>query len=169
MRVGAVPVAKSLTREDRHHGLRQDQNGIGGSSRHPLGAPFVPPPASQVHPLIEDLAYLTGSVHAPLVQAALVHAQFDTMHPVTDGNGRVGSPDPHFLSSGHEVGAAVGVAVVSAIATAAGDLTDPASAVDAASRGFTAAALLAVGFAAIAFWRMPAAGVEAGAAGTHVH
>lgn len=80
-----------LLPEERHHGLRQVQNWIGGSSWHPLDAQFVPPPAEHVRPLMDDLlAYLNGSVHAPLVQAAVVHAQFETIHPFTDGNGRVG-------------------------------------------------------------------------------
>ena len=71
--------------------------------------------------------------------------------------------------TGHEVGAALGVAVLSAIATTAGDLTDAAGAADAASRGFAAAAGFAVALAAVAFWRMPAARVEAGAGAMHVH
>ena len=74
-----------------------------------------------------------------------------------------------FLMTGHEVGAALGVAVLSAIATTAGDLTRAAGAVDAASRGFTAAAGLAIVFAAVALWRMPAARIEAGVGGVHVH
>ena len=81
----------ALLIEDRHHGLRTVQNWIGGSNWHPLEAAFVPPPADQVPVLMDDLmAYLNGSAHAPLVQAALVHAQFETVHPFTDGNGRVG-------------------------------------------------------------------------------
>lgn len=77
-----------------HHpqqGLRERQNWIGGSDRHPLSADFVPPPPSEVPRLMADLAgYLSGAVHAPLIQAALVHAQFETIHPFADGNGRVG-------------------------------------------------------------------------------
>ena len=81
----------ALLIEERHHGLRRVQNWIGGSNWHPLDAVFVPPPPDQVPALMDDLmAYLNGSAHAPLVQAALVHAQFETIHPFTDGNGRVG-------------------------------------------------------------------------------
>ena len=51
----------------------------------------MPPPADPVPSLIDDLLeYLNGATHAPLIQAALVHAQFETIHPFTDGNGRVG-------------------------------------------------------------------------------
>ncbi|WP_243118299.1 Fic family protein [Actinomyces wuliandei] len=75
----------------QHHGLRTVQNWVGGSSYHPLDADFVPPPPDLVPTLVEDLlTYLNEAAHAPLVQAALVHAQFETIHPFTDGNGRVG-------------------------------------------------------------------------------
>ena len=74
-----------------HHGIRVVQNWLGGSSYHPLDADFVPPPADLLPSLIDDLLeYLNGATHAPLIQAALVHAQFETIHPFTDGDGRVG-------------------------------------------------------------------------------
>jgi Fic family protein len=80
-----------LVEEPRHHGIRTVQNWIGGSDWHPLEAEFVPPTPSRVPALVADLAeYLSGASHAPIVQAALVHAQFETIHPFTDGNGRVG-------------------------------------------------------------------------------
>ncbi len=96
-RVDAVTVAdvealhRALLPDERHHGLRRVQNWIGGSSWHPLSAEFVPPPPELVPGLMADLVdYVNGSVHAPLVQAGIVHAQFETIHPFTDGNGRVG-------------------------------------------------------------------------------
>lgn len=80
-----------LADEPRLHGLRDEQNWVGGSDHHPLGAEFVPPPAEDVPELMADLVgYLNTGDHAPLVQAALVHAQFETVHPFRDGNGRVG-------------------------------------------------------------------------------
>jgi EmrB/QacA subfamily drug resistance transporter len=74
-----------------------------------------------------------------------------------------------FLMTGHEVGAALGVAALSAIASTAGDLTSATGAVDAFSRGSVAGAVFSVGFAVVAFWRMPAARIEAGAGGAHMH
>lgn len=72
-------------------GIRTTQNWIGGSNYNPLDAAFVPPPPTEVSPLLNDLIeYLNGADHAALVQAALVHAQFETIHPFPDGNGRVG-------------------------------------------------------------------------------
>jgi Fic family protein len=86
-----VALHSALLPDERHHGLRQVQNWIGGSSWHPVDAQFVPPPPELVPDLMADLVgYLNGAAHAPLVQAALVHAQFETIHPFTDGNGRLG-------------------------------------------------------------------------------
>lgn len=74
-----------------HHGFRTVQNWIGGSRWHPLDAEFVPPAPTRVPELVADIvSYMNGATHAPLVQAALTHAQFETVHPFTDGNGRVG-------------------------------------------------------------------------------
>lgn len=83
--------AALLPAEPRHHGIRTVQNWIGGSSYHPLEADFVPPAPEHVPALMADLlGYLNGAAHAAIVQAALTHAQFETIHPFTDGNGRVG-------------------------------------------------------------------------------
>ena len=82
---------RALLPDHPQQGIRKTQNWIGGSDWHPLNADFVPPPPSEVPRLVEDLTdYLSGAVHAPLIQAALVHAQFETIHPFADGNGRVG-------------------------------------------------------------------------------
>jgi len=71
--------------------VRTGQNWIGGSSYNPCSASFVPPPPEHVAGLLEDLlVYVNGDDHSPLVQAALAHAQFETIHPFADGNGRTG-------------------------------------------------------------------------------
>ena len=86
--------AALLPDEPHHHGIRTVQNWIGGSDHHPLDADFVPPAPERVPALLDDLiAYLNGGGHSPIVQAALVHAQFEAIHPFTDGNGRVGRAD----------------------------------------------------------------------------
>lgn len=71
--------------------VRTTQNWIGGSDYHPLDAPYVPPPPEYVEPLLTDLcAFMARDDVAPVVQAAIAHAQFETIHPFADGNGRVG-------------------------------------------------------------------------------
>ena len=71
--------------------IRRSQNWIGGTR--PGNAMFVPPPAEQVGSLLADLERF---IHAEttdlpaLVRVALVHAQFETIHPFLDGNGRIG-------------------------------------------------------------------------------
>lgn len=80
-----------LADEPELRGIRKVQNWIGGSDYHPLTADFVPPAAGSVDSLMSDLVrYINSALHAPLVQAGLVHAQFETIHPFRDGNGRVG-------------------------------------------------------------------------------
>jgi len=71
--------------------IRTVQNWIGGNAHNPCGADFVPPPPEQVEPLLADLCdAMVDESLPPLVQAALVHAQFETIHPFDDGNGRTG-------------------------------------------------------------------------------
>lgn len=71
--------------------FRTGQNWIGGNNHNPCGADFVPPPVEEVPRLLEDLCQAVNSdLLPPLVQAALVHAQFETIHPFDDGNGRTG-------------------------------------------------------------------------------
>ena len=72
--------------------LRTRQNWIGaGLSSTPLNASFVPPPPEHVPALMDDLvAAVNEAARSPLVHAAVVHAQFETIHPFADGNGRTG-------------------------------------------------------------------------------
>lgn len=71
--------------------LRVDQNWIGGNDYNPCGADFVPPPPENVAALLDDLvAFCADETLPPIVQAAAAHAQFETIHPFTDGNGRTG-------------------------------------------------------------------------------
>lgn len=71
--------------------IREEQNWIGGNDYSPCGADFVPPPPEHVPALLDDLFdAMEDDRLPPLVQAALVHAQFETIHPFHDGNGRTG-------------------------------------------------------------------------------
>ncbi len=71
--------------------LRDMQNWVGGSNYSPRNALFVPPPPDTVQNLVDDLIAFANRDDMPaLVQAAIAHAQFETIHPFTDGNGRIG-------------------------------------------------------------------------------
>jgi Fic family protein len=71
--------------------LRGRQNWIGGEASSPRTAEFVPPPWQDVEPLLDDLAIFCNRGDVPaLLQAAVAHAQFETIHPFMDGNGRAG-------------------------------------------------------------------------------
>ena len=71
--------------------IRSVQNWIGAPYSTPLRAVFVSPPAHLVPELLEDLVEsINEDGHPPLVHAAMVHAQFETIHPFADGNGRTG-------------------------------------------------------------------------------
>jgi len=79
------------TEKDYAGRFRDVQNWIGGSDHSPVGAIFVPPPPEYVADLIDDLLVFANRTDLPvLAQAAIAHAQFETIHPFTDGNGRIG-------------------------------------------------------------------------------
>jgi Fic family protein len=78
--------------------VRTTQNWIGGSDYHPCSATFVPPPPENLDVLLRDLVdYVNADQHSALVQAALAHAQFETIHPFGDGNGRTGRALIHVI------------------------------------------------------------------------
>ncbi|WP_027476882.1 Fic family protein [Curvibacter gracilis] len=71
--------------------LRRSQNWIGGTR--PGNAIFVPSPPEQVPTLLTDMERFihdSATDLPPMVRVALIHAQFETIHPFLDGNGRIG-------------------------------------------------------------------------------
>jgi Fic family protein len=101
---GGFPLSSRLLREihalllgsgrgaDKTPGeFRKTQNWLGGTR--PGNARFVPPPWQEVAPAMSNLEKFLHDKPIPtpmLIKAALAHAQFDTIHPFLDGNGRVG-------------------------------------------------------------------------------
>jgi Fic family protein len=84
--------------------IRTNQNWVGGNDYNPCGADFVPPPPELVPDLLDDLCNATNDDRLPpVVQAALVHAQFETIHPFADGNGRAGRALIHVILKRREV------------------------------------------------------------------
>ena len=78
--------------------IRTAQNWIGGTSYNPFGAAFVPPPPEDVPDLLDDLCKFCNDDLLPAVaQAAIAHAQFETIHPFVDGNGRTGRALIHMI------------------------------------------------------------------------
>ncbi|HSX68921.1 Fic family protein [Nocardioides sp.] len=101
---GGAPLTEAAILSAHHHLLandrlegawagryRQQQNWIGGSDLSPLGAVHIPPPHQLVPGLMTDMVdFANRNDMSAVAQAAIVHAQFETIHPFTDGNGRVG-------------------------------------------------------------------------------
>jgi Fic family protein len=104
-RVHSLPISLRLVREIHEHLMhgvrggepaktpgefRRSQNWVGGAS--PATARFVPPPVDEMN---EALHVFERSLHdprayPPLINVGLAHAQFETIHPFLDGNGRMG-------------------------------------------------------------------------------
>ncbi len=78
--------------------FRDEQVWIGGASSSPHTAIFVPPHHSRVAAAIDDLCVFITRTDIPLLaQAAIAHAQFETIHPFNDGNGRAGRALVHAM------------------------------------------------------------------------
>jgi len=104
-RLADIPLSLRLIRELHQHLMagvrgggaapgefRQIQNWIGPPGCRPSEARFVPPPVPQMS---EALAHFEEYLHSdddlpPLVRIALIHYQFEAIHPFLDGNGRIG-------------------------------------------------------------------------------
>lgn len=84
-------------------GLRNEQVWIGGTPYSPHGALFVPPHADRVSGYLDDLIAFGEREDVPSVaKAAIFHAQFETIHPFTDGNGRTGRTLVHRMLANDE-------------------------------------------------------------------
>lgn len=87
------------SRLEAHGGsFRTVQNWIGGNDYNPCSADFVPPPPELVEGLVSDLVSFCNRDDLPAIaQAAIAHAQFETIHPFVDGNGRTGRMIVHLV------------------------------------------------------------------------
>lgn len=78
--------------------LRDQQVWIGSNALSPHTASFVPPHQSRVPAALDDLIVYVNRVDLPvMVQVAVAHAQFETIHPFNDGNGRIGRTLVHAM------------------------------------------------------------------------
>lgn len=99
--------------------LREQQVWIGPEGSGPLLADFVPPAHHRVPPAMDDLVAFIAREDLPVVvQAAVAHAQFETIHPFADGNGRTGRALIHAILKEK------GLVTTSVIPISAGLLTD---------------------------------------------
>lgn len=78
--------------------FRSQQVWIGGTDYSPHKTEFVPPQESRIEESIRDLCAFSERTDLPLLtQAAIAHAQFETIHPFNDGNGRAGRALVHVM------------------------------------------------------------------------
>lgn len=91
-----------LLGDDPHAGrLRSQLVWVGRTGASPLGAAHIAPEAEDVAPAMADLMAFVAREDLPvLLHAALAHAQFETIHPFTDGNGRTGRALVHAMTHG---------------------------------------------------------------------
>ena len=111
----------ALMAHDRQHEpgrWRREPVWIGGTSFGPHLADFVPPHHRHVPAAMADLIAFAGRNDLPaLIQAAVAHAQFETIHPFTDGNGRTGRALMHAMLRGKDLTRNVTVPVSAGLLT----------------------------------------------------
>lgn len=90
--------------------LRKEQGWIGGSSFGPHGAAYIAPQAERVNALMTDWLNFSKRLDIPaVIQVAIAHAQFETIHPFADGNGRTGRALIHAML--HRLGVIQNIAI----------------------------------------------------------
>lgn len=96
---------KGVRGENRSPGeFRRTQNWIGTAGGNLSNAIFVPPPVYEMKQALDNLEKFLHDQSLPvLIQCALAHAQFETIHPFLDGNGRVGRLLVTFLLCEREI------------------------------------------------------------------
>ncbi|QMW64805.1 Fic family protein [Mumia sp. ZJ1417] len=95
---------------------RSEQVWVGGSSYGPHDAEFVPPHHTRVEASIDDLVRFVRRDDVPVMaQVAIAHAQFETIHPFTDGNGRTGRALIHAMLRSKAVTERVSVPISSGL------------------------------------------------------
>ncbi|MFT3797114.1 Fic family protein [Microbacterium sp.] len=96
-----IAIQRELLGESAPHmtgAWRQEQVWIGGTRYSPHDAQFVPPHHERVPALMADLFEFIARTDVPVLpQAAIAHAQFETIHPFPDGNGRTGRALLHLM------------------------------------------------------------------------
>jgi Fic family protein len=96
-----LAIHEALMRGQNHGdpgSFRTEQVWIGGGDTSPHHAAFVPPHHDRVRPAIDDLCAFVTRTDLPLIaHAAIAHAQFETIHPFNDGNGRTGRALVHAM------------------------------------------------------------------------
>ncbi|MDR0885753.1 MAG: Fic family protein [Clostridiales Family XIII bacterium] len=84
--------------------FRDEQVWIGGSSHSPHDALFVPPIANRINEYLDDIISFSKREDLnPIVKTALFHAQFETIHPFVDGNGRTGRTLIHRMLKSEQI------------------------------------------------------------------
>lgn len=96
--------------------FREMQNWVGGSDHSPRGAALIPSPPEEIPALMADLLSFSNRRDLPsILQAAIAHAQFETLHPFTDGNGRIGRALVNAILRYREVTTSIVVPIASAL------------------------------------------------------